>query len=236
MSLTGRQRDFLNQFLDLYRQMPKSLHYTAVAEALGVSSITAYDMLRLLEERGLVESKYVLPKQRRGSGRSSIVFRPTQQAYEMIPELAADTEDPADWERAKNRILEAVARDEEHNYQRLIEEFLSRPSADQNPMVYAAEMITATLLSLQQLGQEALSRMHILARTDSFRLPSETILNAMGGIMIGLSFAERLNRRWLAQLISYQERYQEIVARLGTEKQKELVSFARSVVRIISGS
>jgi len=40
--------------------------------------MTAYDMLRLLEERGLVTSEYVLPEQ--GPGRSMIVFRPTAKA------------------------------------------------------------------------------------------------------------------------------------------------------------
>jgi DNA-binding IclR family transcriptional regulator len=60
MKLTGRQKAFLAKFLELYRQAQKPLHYTDVAAAVGVAKITAYDMLRLLEKRGLVRSEYVL--------------------------------------------------------------------------------------------------------------------------------------------------------------------------------
>jgi len=52
MKLTGRQEEFLAKFLDLYAQVQEPLHYTQVAEVLGVGKITAYDMLRLLEKMG----------------------------------------------------------------------------------------------------------------------------------------------------------------------------------------
>lgn len=50
MKLTGRQREFLGKFLDLYQEARQPLHYPVVAERLGVSPMTAYDMFRLLEE------------------------------------------------------------------------------------------------------------------------------------------------------------------------------------------
>ena len=53
MKLTGRQQDFLNKFLDLYREADHPLHYAVLADRVGVTKITAYEMLRLLEERGL---------------------------------------------------------------------------------------------------------------------------------------------------------------------------------------
>jgi hypothetical protein len=40
MKLTGRQRAFLGDFLDLYREAQDALHYTTVAERLGVGRIT----------------------------------------------------------------------------------------------------------------------------------------------------------------------------------------------------
>ncbi|HID63423.1 MAG TPA: Lrp/AsnC family transcriptional regulator, partial [Anaerolineae bacterium] len=36
MKLTGRQKMFLSRFLDLYREAEEPLHYTVVAERLGV--------------------------------------------------------------------------------------------------------------------------------------------------------------------------------------------------------
>ena len=39
MELTGRQRAFLSQFLDLYRETRELLHYSAVGRRLGVSTV-----------------------------------------------------------------------------------------------------------------------------------------------------------------------------------------------------
>ena len=61
LKLTRRQEDFINNLLDLYREMEGPIHYSVLAERLGVSPFTAYDMLRLLEEKGLVSSEYYLP-------------------------------------------------------------------------------------------------------------------------------------------------------------------------------
>jgi len=108
MKLTGRQRAFLSQFLDLYRESREPLHYTDVAQRLGVSKITAYDMLRLLEERGLVQSEYVLRGKGQGAGRSSIVFHPTPQADALFTELAGEAEGRGEWEAVKTRILGAL--------------------------------------------------------------------------------------------------------------------------------
>ena len=46
--LTHRQQQFLGQFLDIYREMEHSVHYVVVAKRLGLSHVTAYEMLRLL--------------------------------------------------------------------------------------------------------------------------------------------------------------------------------------------
>src|SRR5574341_275642 len=106
MELTGRQREFLGKFLDLYHAAQEPLHYSQVAKALGVSSITAYDMLKLLEQRRLVRADYHLPNREQGPGRSSIVFAPTSKAHALFARLAGDDWDEAEWSQVKNRILE----------------------------------------------------------------------------------------------------------------------------------
>ena len=63
MELTFRQKTFLSKLLDLYHEMREPVHYSLVAERLGLSSSTAYDMLRLLEQKGMVS--WNMPLQRR---------------------------------------------------------------------------------------------------------------------------------------------------------------------------
>ncbi len=51
-SLTERRKQFLQKLLDLYRRTNLPVHYESVAQALGVSKWTAYDMLKALEKLG----------------------------------------------------------------------------------------------------------------------------------------------------------------------------------------
>ena len=74
MGMTERQQGFLEQFWELYREVKAPLHYSGVAEKLRISNISAYDMLRLLKQKGMVASQYLLPKKQPGPGRSTVVF------------------------------------------------------------------------------------------------------------------------------------------------------------------
>jgi len=51
MTLSYRQREFLGRLLDLYHESKHAVHYTDLAQSLGVKPVTAYEMLRLLEKR-----------------------------------------------------------------------------------------------------------------------------------------------------------------------------------------
>ena len=232
MKLTGRQRAFLSTFLDLYREAQEPLHYTAVAQQLEVSKITAYDMLRLLEERGLVQSEYVLRGKGQGAGRSSIVFRPTPQADALFAELAGKALGQGEWEAVKTRILEALQAGKEKGYQDLLEEILARLPQRQSPVLYAAEMITAIILSLQQL-REGTSATGLPDKLRSLGLPGEAGLRALAGLALGLSFVKRMNRRLISLLLSYTGRYQEILSRLSTENLQRLSNFAGEVMKIV---
>jgi DNA-binding MarR family transcriptional regulator len=232
MKLTGRQRAFLSQFLDLYRADREPLHYTAVAQRLGVSKITAYDMLRLLEERGLVQSEYVLRGEGQGAGRSSIVFHPTPQANALFTELAGEMGDVGEWEAVKGRILETLQTRKEEGYQELLEEILTRLPQRQSPLLYAAEMITAVILSLQQLQEEA-STSDLFDKLRSLGLPGDAGLSALAGLTLGISFVERINRRLISLLLSYTGRYQEILSRLSAENKRRLSNFVGEVIKVV---
>ena len=53
MTLTHRQRTFLHRLLDVYPDhRDEPVHYSTVAQALGVSNTTAYEMMKLLEKKG----------------------------------------------------------------------------------------------------------------------------------------------------------------------------------------
>ena len=230
MKLTGRQRAFLGDFLDLYQEEKDSLHYTTVAERLGVGRITAYDMLRLLEEKGLVTSKYIMPTS--GPGRSTIVFRPTEQGETLIRELAGEAWDREEWETVKAHIIQSLQAGPGENYEPLLEEIMLRLSERPSPLVYTAGVVTAVILSLHQVREEAPAG-RLWEQLRALGLPEEVGLNALGGVAVGLSLVERANRRLTRKLLSYTRQYQDYMADLSTEGRHRLSEFTAEVMRIV---
>ncbi len=230
MKLTGRQREFLSRFLDIYRGDKQPIHYTQLAEKVGVSKLTAYDMLRLLEERGLVASEYVLPRAG-GPGRSSIVFYPTEKAAKAMAQQTGEDWDKKEWERVRERILQSL--DERKGaYQNLLDEILLRIPKRKSPMLYVTEMIIAILLQLHQL-REDMKVNGIFPDLHLVGLPDELGLNALPGLTLGLTLVEKANRRVTTLLLSYTQKYQDNLARLSTDNKKKLSDFAQEVMKIV---
>lgn len=230
MKLTGRQQVFLSDFLDLYQEEKDSLHYTTVAKRLGIGRITAYDMLRLLEEKGLVTSEYVVPTS--GPGRSSIVFRPSEQGEGLVRQLAGKAWDREEWETVKAHIIQALQAGQDSGYESLLEEILARLPERKVPLVYTAEMVTAIILSLHQLREEAPSS-KLWERLRDLGLPEEVGLNALSGLAVGLSLVERANRRLTLKLLSAIRQYQDYLSDLSAEGRRRLSEFTAEVMRIV---
>lgn len=232
MKLTRRQQTVLSKFLDLYRQNEEALHYTDVAEHLGVNPVTAYDMLRLLEERGLLTSEFVPPSQREGSGRARVVFRPTAAAQALLDKLAGEEWQQEEWNIVKERILRALRVGKGSDYQDLLDDLLIRIAEQRSPLLYTAEMITAVILQAYQL-KEDIADSTFFERLHNLGLPNELGLNAFGGMAVGLSFVERANRRATNALLAQTGRYQEMIGRLNVKSRRHLTDFVGQVMEIV---
>jgi hypothetical protein len=231
MNLTGRQEAFLNKFMELYRQAQKPLHYTDVARVAGVAKITAYEMLRVLEERGLVRSQYVLRGKGKGPGRSTVVTLPTAEAFEIVPEPNGVNWDRAEWEQVKAQILESLKRG--GDYQNLLDEILTNLSERTTPLVYSARMVTAIILNLLLVGGEE-SAVALVEHLKALGLPDEGGLNALTGLTLGLSYVERANRSITERLIGANRTYQQALGRLGGEGKRHLTSFVQEVMKAVA--
>lgn len=227
MDLTGRQREFLSSFLNMYRASSGPLHYSDVAAHMGISKITAYDMLKLLEERGLVRAEYLLPERGQRPGRSTIVFHPTPEARALFTELAGDDWGDNEWAEVKTRIFESLRSEDYADYQALLVELVERIPESSTPMQYAAGMVTAVLLALHEVKGEATGSLQETLRR--LGVPGERRLSALAGVSLGLSCVEQANRHLTQLLVSYTERYQTILSRLSPKNLRRLSDFAQDV-------
>jgi len=232
-TLTRRQLQFLGQFLDVYRGMDRSVHYVTLAERLGIGKITAYEMLRLLEEHGLVRAEYSMNPDQRGPGRPSVLFYPTREASRLIDNLAGDSTDLADWQLVRERILLQLREGKAGGYEALLSDLLVRIPEQRSPLIFLTELITAMILALAAV-QEAPEVRLLMERLRHIGLPGEIGLSALSGIGLALSVFERISRRFSTLLLGQVGRYEDMLSRLSEENRLRLSDFARDVTRILT--
>lgn len=228
LKLTRRQRCYVTTLLDLYWQSHEEVHHTDVAARLGVSAVTAYEMLRLLEDHGFVVSNYVLSGG--GPGRTSIVFRPTDRAFAAITELAGDISDQ-NWENAQERLLAALEEGRGGDYTDVLEAMLQRLEQPRVPLLYAADMLTAVVLLFYQVAGGTVGK--LLDQLRSVGLSDEHNLSVVNGLLLGLSLVERANRTIVTRLLGKADALGQALARLSPDQRRQLVEFVREVVRAL---
>jgi DNA-binding MarR family transcriptional regulator len=232
--LTRRQKQFLSQFLDIYQEKNGPIHYVGLAKRLDIGKITAYEMLRLLEKRGLIESEYHLPPGNRGPGRSEVFFRPTKEATRVFERLSDSTVDNEEWEIIKQRILKELQDGKAAGYETLLNDLLIRIPKQHSPLVFMTEMVMTIILALTPI-KKAVRDKGILDRLSRIGLPGEVGLIALAGIGAALSLVEDVNLRLSTFLLEQSGKYQEMLAQLSEEKRKQLSDFTRDVIKIVKG-
>jgi len=232
--LTRRQKQFLSEFLDLYQEFKEPIHYVALAKRLDIGKITTYEMLRLLETRGLVEAEYHLSPGNRGPGRSEVFFRPTKEAIRLFERLSGSTADNEEWEIVKQRILKELQDGKAEGYKTLLNDLLIRIPEQRSPLIFMTEMVTTIILVLTPI-KKAVKDKGLLDRLSRIGLPGEIGLIALSGFGIALSLVEDVNLRFSTFLLEHSGKYQEMLAHLSEEKRKQLTDFTRDVIKILKG-
>ena len=146
--LTNRQKQFLEQFLALYHEMLKPLHYGFVADRLGIGKVTAYEMLRLLEDKGLVSAEYQSNPGQHGPGRPAIHFFPTEAANQLVTNVVGKSFNVDDWSKIKEKILSQLKEETASGYEDLIASLLERVPDQRNPLAFLTELLTSVIVLL----------------------------------------------------------------------------------------
>jgi hypothetical protein len=231
MKLTSRQQAFLDNLFELYREFNGPVHYSLVAERLGVNRFSAYDMLKLLEKKGVAASSYVLGKGHAGPGRSMVFFYPTYQAAKFLTQLRDEVLSSDEWHQAKELLLQRIRETQESNYAEAVREILAHLPDVKTPLMYCTEMISVLLLNLayvsNQTGEIIPYRM----------LTSLTSRDEVGlGTLAGLSLASTMSNQTgdpslVGKLISHTKKFQSHLSELSEESVNRLTTFLQDALK-----
>ncbi len=209
MKITRRQKDVIRKMISLYHQIDgQPIHYTELAEFIGVSRFTAYDMLKVLEDKGLVQSRYRNNEQ--GHGRSEVVFVPTQQAHQLVAEVAPDI--AADnWDKVKERDQQT----DNGYHQKIGHEVLGRIlPTDESPNVRTcAELHTVLFLRLQETSNFDRIKKQLLRLLPQNSTVRRSHLSLLNGMALGVlaNDKEITDQTWWDELLEQTEQYHTLI-------------------------
>lgn len=229
MKLTRRQETFVYKLLDLYRELDGPIHYSTLAERIGVSPFTAYDMLRLLEEKGLVTSNYRLGSDKPVRGRSRVFFAPTERAHRLWMQLIGER-DLADWEKVKEQVLEKVLNEEVVDRE-LTEQMLARVPIEGPPILrYCVEIITILILRLDRGAGRQLLATYLPKILSGQEGVSRANLSLLGGFALGILASEsREEADSSPQFLEHVRRYQSLILEVDAKLLNRLVKHLSEV-------
>jgi DNA-binding PadR family transcriptional regulator len=211
MPLTRRQTTFVERLVDLYHEAQGPIHYSTLARRLGVSRFTAYDMLRLLEEKGLVTSAYQLTAGRSGPGRSEVRYQPTERAHALVAKLAGPG-GKEDWDTIKRRLVENFAGEHARDRE-LTQAMLARvPRQGPAPLRYCLEVMTIVALRLKGRSRRSALARWLPALLHPPKGGDRAGLSLLGGWALGALDAEKqAGDAWRQEAFEHLKRYQTLV-------------------------
>ncbi len=228
MKLTRRQEEFIKNLIDLSHEIDGPIHYSLLAERLGVSPFTAYDMLRLLEEKGAVTSEYQVAEGKSGPGRAERLFCPVKRPEQRLIEKFGTI--PLDVEALKQFVLDKV-RQGQIPQEIFAEEILSRvPPEGPDHIRYCLEVMMVIGMRLRHhAGQQKYSS-YLADILPNEGEVSPANLCLLGGFAFGiLAQDEAEDREWSNMLLEHVLHYEEIARKLSPDECRLLADELRVI-------
>ncbi|MBN1219292.1 MAG: hypothetical protein JXM69_10220 [Anaerolineae bacterium] len=227
LKLTPRQQTFLDKLFELYREKGP-VHYSVVAEKLGVNKFSAYDMLKVLEEKGVAASDYVLNDEQAGPGRSQVVFYPTHRAAQFLTQLREEMRYNSDWQSVKENILHRLEEARQSNPVEALREALSNLPDTKIPLTYCAEMISVLILNLERLRDRNLRPI-----LDTVTTKGQVGLGALAGLSLGTTLTNDDDKSLTEKLLTHTKRFQNQLAELSDESITKLSMFLSDAMTVV---
>jgi DNA-binding PadR family transcriptional regulator len=221
LKLTTRQQTFLDKLFELYREFKGPVHYSIVADKLGVNKFSAYDMLKVLEEKGVAASSYVLNNDQAGPGRSQVVFYPTNKAAQFLTQLRDEVR-TNDWLKVKQRVLRRLEEAQQHNSTEALGEALSNLPDSKIPLNYCTEMISVLLLNIERFQINRLQP----ALESLSSVPGQVGLGTLAGLSLATTLASETEDSTLTEkLLTHTQRFQRYLSEMSDESVTKLSTF-----------
>lgn len=234
IKLTRRQQAFLDKLFDLYREFGQPVHYSVVAERLGVNRFSAYDMLKTLEEKGVAASAYASKGGQKGPGRSMVLFYPTYRAAKFLTQLRQEMFGHDEWPQIKENVLRQLRQALESNPHKAVRDLLGQLPDVKTPLAYCTEMIGVLLLNLAQCPE----RNFTLGTLQPLTVNGGPVgLGTLAGLSLGSLVSGQTDDPSLTERLAHHIReFQEQLNELSEESLNRLNAFLQDALKAVESA
>ncbi|MBT9142626.1 MAG: hypothetical protein DDT29_01020 [Dehalococcoidia bacterium] len=223
MRITRRRMDFLQKIKQLYEATKLPVHYVRVAELLGVSKWSAYEMLKTLEKEGLLVRQYEVNQGEKFPGRAMVLFALTRLAEAVLSGSTLEEKVPLrEWRQVRQRLLSLCAGLKKNNLRELIEQLFEELPGLERPLIFSAYMITLLIAQLQTLSAKSLG---LVKNVVLGAAKAETGLAMFAGAAMGSMLKTAAQLPPLSQIVCHLDRFQDNLADLNQSEQALLMDF-----------
>ena len=246
MRITTRQKEFLEVLIDLCKQKASPIHYSEVAQKLGVSKWTAYDMLQLLRREGLLEVEYLIPESNNHRweklGRSTITFYPTKKGY--TASTLSQRNLPAKIYELNKLKKEIIQKFEEIKGKFNLKDLFKEALQSKSPLIFCACVLLILILLIKKIT-EGIAEIQLLSQVipaDATNTYIELALTIFVGMCFGV-LTKYINKipkymtgpnNSLDEYAGYIQTYNQYVSQMDKEEQKSLLNFLKETLNEIN--
>jgi DNA-binding Lrp family transcriptional regulator len=231
LTLTQRRKEFLIKIKQLYKKNNAPVHYITVAEKLGVSKWSAYEMLKELEKKGFLAAKYIVDQEKKNPGRSMVFFIPTKITEEVLSKKEQLSNQLEEWHRTKEYLLQMFKNLEKPGPQKVIDELLEKMSAIEMPIILSAYIITFLIVCLKIFSSKSIQfiKKHVL-----FTSKPEIALSMFAGTVLGNILKTAANFNLIDQLTAYIKQFQNSIDEINFQEKTLLMDFLKEALEVTS--
>jgi predicted transcriptional regulator len=246
MRITKRQKEFLHSVIDLYQQKDTPIHYSEVAQKMGVSKWTAYDMLQLLHKEGFLEVEYLIPESDNYKwgklGRSTITFFPSKKGYTVSKLFQKNLP-------TKTAELNKLKKDIIQKFEKIkgkfnLKDLLKEARKTKSPLLFCACVLLILILLIKKIT-EGIAEIKLLSQV----IPpnaTNTYIELALIVFVGMCFgvlSKYINNipeyvtgtsNNLEEYIDYIQTYNQYVSQMNNDEQKSLLDFLKEILSEIN--
>ncbi len=241
MKITKRQKEFLKILIDLYKQKGSSVHYSEVAQKLGVSKWTSYDMLQLLHKEGFLNVEYIIPKSDQYKlcklGRSIITFYPTKKGYDIFPlPKQKISSNIIEFNRLKKEITQKF---DEFKGKLNIRELLKEALQSKSPFIFCACVLLILILLVKKIT-EGIAEIKLISQimppTTTTTTYTELALIVFAGMCLGVlaKYIDKVPTTFgnnnLDEYADYIQTYNQYISQMDKKEQRSLLNFLKDIL------